>query len=123
MFDDLERLLFGIQTAYEVTAARLGKSVEELTYADLRDGPKIIYNGTKEQNKALLNTLFQRVPRHENNLLSPPEDIQEQYSALFKVTKPLIYPFPKFIINNLGEGNVHTKGQLGNRPFYTRPTS
>ncbi len=112
--DDLERLLLGIQTAYEITAARLNKPVDQLSYRDLIKGPYILYNGSDDQNNALLKALFKTMKDSENKLLEPSTELKKRYALLYKVPKSCIYPISNFLINPLEKNIVHTKGQFIN---------
>jgi hypothetical protein len=89
--DDYERIKLGIKIAKNIIEKRTCRSFAELSKNEIKDlGPRLVYNGTKQQNidfKALLekNTLFHN------------------------------YPTDKFEIIDLGQHEkIGTKGQLLN---------
>lgn len=86
--DDYNRMQLAIHTAKKIVALRANVRLEEvnLNLKLMRDyGPKIVYNGSEEQNQDLKYAL-------ENS-------IQD-------------YPSDKFIILNLPKNEINTKGQF-----------
>jgi hypothetical protein len=84
--DDYNRMHLAFHIAKKIAALKANVNLEELNFEILRRfGPKIVYNGSEEQNEDLKNAV-------ENSFQH--------------------YPKEKFIILNLPKNEINTKGQF-----------
>lgn len=109
--DDYQRVRLGVSVAKEVTARRLKKRIEDVTFEDIRlFGPTIVYNGVKLHNYEFVKSMLLNKPFINKFSNKKEPYLKQPLPTTFTFLED--YPSEKICILDLDPACGNTKGQF-----------